>query len=304
MADVNPKNTTKPVTLCEWMAGAPGSYTANVLSAVQVNQKQWGKKKDREPGRYTKSIKDAITGKKNKWYGMDSQGVPGVKGAEEEETIGAGKPGKTPTVGAAASTEQEYSTGAEEGAGSGQNKIDAARTMFQQLQGRDLTRKDIIAEFVKRLGMKESTAVSYYERIAKELGLTGQHDDDESEMQAGGGDGEDPDAEVTAMQEPMDDLSDEDVPEDEGGDPNRAGTIRHVKDAHLVYKRRNEEGTFDELWLYNISNDMKDELTVRRAILAGTDIAKNKTKSEDGNQNYDLSTLGNAQYLQITGLPN
>lgn len=294
------KNTKEHVTLCEWMAGHPGTYTANVLSAVQVNQKEWGKKKDKEPGRYTRSIKDAITGKKNKWYGMDSQGVEGV---ENEETITppSRQPGKTPMVGPAASTEQEYSTGAEEGAGAGQNKIDAARTMFQQLRGRDLTRKDIIAEFVKRLDMKESTAVSYYERIAKELGLTGK-DGEESEMQAGSTTDEDLSAQATAQQEPVDMPTE--VPEDEGGDPNRAGVIRHVKDAHLVYKRRNEEGTFDELWVYNISNDMKDELTVRRAILAGTDISKNKTKSEDGNQNYTLSTLGNAQYLQITGLPN
>ena len=297
------KNTSKPITLCEWMAGHPGSYTANVLSAVQVNQKQWPKNKEREPGRYTKSIKDAITGKKNKWYGMNSSGVDGIAGAEEEETITPGRPGRTPTVGAAASTEQEYSTGAEEGAGAGQNKIDAARTMFQQLQGRDLTRKDIIAEFVKRLDMKESTAVSYYERIAKELGLTNK-DDDDSKMQAGEEFGEDPNIKATAQEEPVDDMPEE-VPEDDpNGDPDRAGTIRHVKDAHLVYKRRNEEGTFDELWIYNVSNDMKDELTIRRAILAGTDIAKNKTKSEDGNQNYTLSTLGNAQYLQITGLPN
>ena len=297
------KNTNE-ITLCEFLSGHPGSYTANVLSAVQVNQKQWGKKKERDPGRYTKSIKDAITGKKNKWYGMNSSGVAGVEGAEEEETQTPHNR-KVTQVGAAASTEQEYATGADEmGAGSAKNKIDQARGLFQQLHGtEELTRKEIIAEFVRRLDMKESTAVSYYERIAKELGLTGKNKEDDSEMQAGTSDEVEVLEPATQEEEPpVEEMPDEEVPE--GGDKDRAGVIRYVKDAHLVFKRRNEEGTFDELWLYNISNDMKDELVVRRAILAGTDISKNKTRSEDGNQQYNLTTLGNAQYLQITGLPN
>ena len=48
---------------------------------------------------------------------------------------------------------------------------------------------------------------------------------------------------------------------------------------------------------------MKNELTVRRNILAGTDIEPKKTKSEDGQQSYTLTTMGNAQMLNITGLP-
>ena len=289
-------------TLVEFLSGHPGSYTANVLQAVQVNQKQWPKhKKDIEPGRYTRSIKDAITGKKNKWYGMNSQGVEGVENEEQEAgatvgqtSVGAMQIKKTP---------QAFTTGSQE-TGAGANKIDLAKPLFQQLHSQpDMSRKDIIAEFVKQLGVTESTAVSYYERIAKELGLTGKDTDDESEMKADGMGDEDPAAMGTANSE----LSpEEEMPDDyeDSGDTNKAGVIRYVDNAHLVYKRRNEEGTFDELWLYNVSNDMKDELVVRRAILAGTDISKNKTRSEDGNQNYNLTTLGNAQYLHITGLPN
>lgn len=296
------KNTKENITLIEWMAGHPGTYTANVLSAVQSNQKQWGKKgKAKEPGKYTSTIQKAIMGRKNKWYGMNSSGVPGVEGAEEEEA-----PGRV-GVQTKPAPQQIYSTGSDQAVkgGSGKNKIDQAKTLFQALVAKPgFLRKDVIEAFVQQLGVTESTAVSYYERLAKEAGLTKEKKgEDESEMQAGGG-GED----ETAMQPAVQPQPEEEMPEepedDPSGDKNRAGTIRYVKDAHLIYKRRNEEGTFDELWLYNISNDMKDELTVRRAILAGTDISKNKTKSEDGNQNYSLSTLGNAQYLHITGLPN
>ena len=48
---------------------------------------------------------------------------------------------------------------------------------------------------------------------------------------------------------------------------------------------------------------MKDELTIRRAILEGTDIPPKKTESEDGQQKYELTTMGNGQMLEITGLP-
>jgi hypothetical protein len=88
------------------------------------------------------------------------------------------------------------------------------------------------------------------------------------------------------------------------GDPDRQGLIRTVKGAHLVYKRQNEEGKFDELWVFNVGGTLDDALTIRRAILAGTDIPPRATKSKDGLQTYTLTTLGNAQLLHIKGLPN
>jgi len=91
--------------------------------------------------------------------------------------------------------------------------------------------------------------------------------------------------------------------EDEG-DQDRQGVIRTIDNSHLIFKRQNEEGTYDELWIYNTGADMKDELEIRRNILAGTDISSNRTKSEDGTQNYTLSSMGNAQYLHIRGMPN
>lgn len=86
-------------------------------------------------------------------------------------------------------------------------------------------------------------------------------------------------------------------------DPDRQGLIRKVPKAHLVYKRQTEEGQYEELWIYN-AGEIKDELTIRKAILAGTDIPVTKTKSPDGAQQYEMWTTGNVEMLLIKGLPN
>lgn len=91
--------------------------------------------------------------------------------------------------------------------------------------------------------------------------------------------------------------------EDAAEDPDRAGLIRAIPKAHLVYKRETEDGTFEELWIYNVDT-LRDELAVRKAILAGTDIPVNKTKSPDGSQEYSMWTAGNAEMLLVTGLTN
>ena len=90
-------------------------------------------------------------------------------------------------------------------------------------------------------------------------------------------------------------------------DPNRQGLIRTVKKAHLVYKREAEDGTFEELWVFNVG-DLKDELKTRKAILSGTDIPAGQTSSpDDGNgiaQEYKMWTAGNIEFIKITGLQN
>lgn len=93
------------------------------------------------------------------------------------------------------------------------------------------------------------------------------------------------------------------IAQDATEDPNRQGLIRTVKNAHLVYKRETEEGTYEELWLYNVS-DFRTELSTKKAILAGTDIPTNKTRSPDGSQTYTTWAAGNAEMLLIRGLPN
>lgn len=107
------------------------------------------------------------------------------------------------------------------------------------------------------------------------------------------------------MPEDADDLADldNDGIETQDEDPNKQGLIRTVKQAHLVYKRQNEEGDFEELWIYNVT-DMKNGMDIRKRILAGTDIPVAKTTSPDGVQSYKIWSVGNAELLQITGLSN
>ena len=87
-------------------------------------------------------------------------------------------------------------------------------------------------------------------------------------------------------------------------DPDKQGLIRNVKGAHLVYKRETEDGTFEEMWCYNVKDSLKNEMTTRRAILSGTDIPAHKTSSDDGKQTYTIWTAGNVEILCIYNLPN
>lgn len=117
------------------------------------------------------------------------------------------------------------------------------------------------------------------------------------------------DSELSIDEEPPVDGDEEDTDQLDGiantatEDPNRQGLIRAVKNAHLVYKRETEEGTFEELWIYNVA-DFRSEINTKKAILAGTDIPPNKTRSPDGSQTYTTWAAGNAEMLLIRGLPN
>ncbi len=108
---------------------------------------------------------------------------------------------------------------------------------------------------------------------------------------------------------PQDDLSPEvadeldTVVDSATEDPNKVGLIRTVRKAHLVYKRASDDGTFTELWLYNLQN-MQQQTEIKRAILAGTDIPPNQTQSPDGAQSYSTWAVGNAEMIEITGLPS
>lgn len=141
-----------------------------------------------------------------------------------------------------------------------------------------------------------------------------QEEDDPEGQKAlaapGEGDEEDYDEDRFA-QEPEEgdiDLNDMANEEEPDVDPNKEGpSIRHVDGAHLVYKRENSMGTFDELWIYMITDGgekIRDELRIRRDILNGTDIMPDKYSSEDGSQKLELVTIGNAQLLKISGMAN
>ncbi|KKN44123.1 hypothetical protein LCGC14_0696500, partial [marine sediment metagenome] len=116
-----------------------------------------------------------------------------------------------------------------------------------------------------------------------------------------------PDNELLGGEEMPDEMSDE-LGDEAGGetedDPNKQGMIRTVPGAHLIYKRSNTEGNFEELWIFHISPGVRDEMDIRREVLAGTDIHPEQTRSEDGSQNVEMWAAGNALLMKITGLPN
>ena len=107
--------------------------------------------------------------------------------------------------------------------------------------------------------------------------------------------------------EEFDDMSQQDADDiatgGEEGHPDFQGEIRTVRGANLVFKRKTDDGNFEELWIYNVGNDIKRETQIRRAILAGTDVDPGSQQSKDGEQRADTSTAGNVQFLHIVGLP-
>lgn len=196
----------------------------------------------------------------------------------------------------------------EEDAESSTPKKAMARQLFMSLVNRqDLSRQDIINAFVERLGVTESTAVSYYEKFAKEAGVSGKSRGEPQTMAAvnipAKPQGMLPDINQQAQElsQPEEPPTEEPPPEDE--DPNHAGTIRRVPGAHLVYKRRSPDGTFEELWVFK-SEDFDTSSKIQQGVLDATDIPPKHTKSADGSQSYTITTMGNAQVIHIKGLPN
>ena len=80
------------------------------------------------------------------------------------------------------------------------------------------------------------------------------------------------------------------------------GVVRAVKGAYLVSKKKTPDDTYTEVWLYNIGKKFEIESNIRKTILSGTDIDPIKNFSEDGSQEAVLKTVGNVQFLTLTGL--
>lgn len=145
------------------------------------------------------------------------------------------------------------------------------------------------------------------------------YDEDMSEYDDFGEEYDDyPDTEDDDMSEYDDfDEEDDDYPDTEDDDmsefgedefegeenPDRAGAIRLVRGAYLVYKRVTPNNNYEELWVYNLGN-INYQTKIRNAILAGTDIDPTTLMSPDGEQVGKVTTAGNVQYLHIDGLPN
>lgn len=115
--------------------------------------------------------------------------------------------------------------------------------------------------------------------------------------------------EENPLDDSFDDTEDADVDNldsdiDPNGDPDRQGDIRFVKDAHLVYKREQDDGSFEELWIFNIGSDATRRSDfIIRDILKGTDIPENEISSDDGSQDYIAWSVGNVQLIKVRGLP-
>ena len=117
------------------------------------------------------------------------------------------------------------------------------------------------------------------------------------------GDAQDPKAQ-SEFGDSNSEFGDEEGNEPQEEDPDFQGDIRTVKGGDLVYKRKQEDGNYEELWIYNVGSDIRKETQIRKAILAGTDVVPQQRESEDGSQHCDTYTVGNVQYLRIFGLPN
>lgn len=111
------------------------------------------------------------------------------------------------------------------------------------------------------------------------------------------------DFEDEEMQGSEDDLDYSGTGSDKESNPDYQGQLRSVTGANLVYKRQTQDGTYDELWIYSIGKDMASEFAIRKAILSGTDIDPNTQESDDGSQHSKSITLGNIQFISISGLP-
>jgi len=92
---------------------------------------------------------------------------------------------------------------------------------------------------------------------------------DETQTQDDQGNTQPDQAEPDSVDQVQDD-GEQQAPDDAGKpDPDRQGSIRTVPDAHLVYKRKNENNLYDELWIYK--QNQHDSWTTKTyaAIVAG-----------------------------------
>jgi hypothetical protein len=80
------------------------------------------------------------------------------------------------------------------------------------------------------------------------------------------------------------------------------GLVRAVKGAYLVSKKKQEDETYTEVWMYMVGNKFHNEANIRRSILSATDIDPAEHMSEDESQHAHIVTIGNVQYMTLTGI--
>lgn len=91
-------------------------------------------------------------------------------------------------------------------------------------------------------------------------------------------------------------------------DPDRQGVVRIVKDAHLIYKRKDDHNKYTELWVFKENKISKTAGRTYDAILAGSDIPKGYVQSPDGSQTVVKWEVGPPDntliYVEIKGMQN
>lgn len=81
------------------------------------------------------------------------------------------------------------------------------------------------------------------------------------------------------------------------------GAVRRVPRAKLLWKRKEDSGTFSERWMY-LAQSIDDIVTIKRKILAETDIPVNKTSSPSGEQGFVMEQYGDLVFITISGIKN
>ena len=122
----------------------------------------------------------------------------------------------------------------------------------------------------------------------------------DSDLDTDDSSGSDNDSDLETDDEELDDQDDLEDEEDE----DYQGNIRTVRGAHLVYKRMTEDGTYDELWIYNVGKNKPAEQKIRNAILAGAGTSDGVGEEGAEAKQPETYTVGNVQYIKLTGLPN
>lgn len=79
------------------------------------------------------------------------------------------------------------------------------------------------------------------------------------------------------------------------------GQATRVPGASLLWKKREQDGTYTEQWMF-VTKDLKSLINTKRAIISRTDIPTNGTVSEDGKQSFVMEQFGDLVYITISGL--
>lgn len=79
--------------------------------------------------------------------------------------------------------------------------------------------------------------------------------------------------------------------------------VRHISGARLLSKSMMDNGSYEELWVYTIGDKtVRDPKEIKKDILSAVNIEPHQLRSEDGNQWYEIVTVGNLQYINLFGI--